>query len=228
IIPVLSNRMLITESIPLWVRENTFKEYTIENLKNNTSSTLKSHKLVFEYTSNPAWIALQSLPYLMEYEYNCSEQIFSRFYANAIAAHIVDSVPKIKTIFDEWKKTGKPASKLEQNEELKSLIASESPWMLDAKNEEENKNRIALLFEPQETKSAMLTNLKQLEGRQNESGAFSWFEGGDDNEFITKHILAGFGHLLKMEITELEGPVKWITKEGVSYIDKRFIEQDNT
>ena len=78
ILPVLSNRMLITESLPVWVPENTTKEYTIENLKNNTSSTLKSHRLTFEYTSNPAWMALQSLPYLMEYEYDCSEQVFSR------------------------------------------------------------------------------------------------------------------------------------------------------
>jgi hypothetical protein len=33
IIPVLTNNILVTESIPLWVRENSTKEYTFENLK---------------------------------------------------------------------------------------------------------------------------------------------------------------------------------------------------
>jgi hypothetical protein len=33
IIPVLTNNILVTESIPLWVRENSKKEYTFENLK---------------------------------------------------------------------------------------------------------------------------------------------------------------------------------------------------
>ncbi|MEJ7661767.1 MAG: hypothetical protein WKG07_20390 [Hymenobacter sp.] len=35
-------------------------------------------------TANPAWYAVQSLPYLMEYPYECSEQVFSRLYANLV------------------------------------------------------------------------------------------------------------------------------------------------
>src|SRR5690606_24726063 len=109
LLPVLTNRTLVTESIPIWIKPNETKQYTLENLKNNTSSTLKNHKVVFEYTSNPAWIALQSLPYLMEFEHECSEQLFSRIYANAIAASVLNSNPKIKEVFDSWKKEGKPS-----------------------------------------------------------------------------------------------------------------------
>lgn len=139
ILPVLTNTMLVTESIPIWVRENTTKEYTFENLKNNDSATLRNHQFTFEYTSNPTWLAIQSLPYLMEYEHECAEQTFARFYANTLASGIINSNPKIAGVFEDWKKNGKLNSKLEENEELKSVLLAETPWLLDAQNEDEKK-----------------------------------------------------------------------------------------
>ena len=226
LLPVLTNRTLVTESIPIWVKPNETKQYTLEHLKNNTSSTLKNHKVVFEYTSNPAWIALQSLPYLMEFEHECSEQLFSRVYANAIATSVLNSNPKIKEVFDTWKKEGKP-SKLEQNEELKSIILAETPWLLDAQTEQEKKNRMALLFEFDKMENAITANLTVLEDRQ-ENGAFPWFSGGEPNEYITRHILAGLGHLSKLKITDTTNlSIERITKRGVEHIDDHFIRTDN-
>ena len=147
ILPVLTNNMLVTESIPIWVRENSKKEYTFENLKNNTSSTLKNHQFTLEYTSNPTWLAIQSLPYLMEYEHECAEQTFARFYANALASEIINSNPKIASLFETWRKNGNLNSKLEENEELKSMILAETPWLNDAQNEDEKKKNLALLFD---------------------------------------------------------------------------------
>ncbi len=97
IIPVVTNSMLVTESIPLWVREGSTKQYSFENLKNHTSPTLRNHLLTLEYTSNPTWLAIQSLPYLMEYEHECAEQTFARFYGNALATTIINSNPKIRS-----------------------------------------------------------------------------------------------------------------------------------
>ena len=149
------------------------------------------------------------------------------FHANAIATHVVNSNPKIAEVFEAWRKTGKPLSKLEQNEELKSLIAAESPWLLDANNEDENKNRIALLFEMDKMKGSMAANLQKLDKRQQDNGAFSWFEGGEENEFITRHILAGIGHLSKMNISIPDKQIAdGITKAGVSYIDSKFVARN--
>ncbi|MEO0334576.1 MAG: alpha-2-macroglobulin family protein, partial [Bacteroidota bacterium] len=86
-LPVLSNRMLVTETLPMWVKSNETRTFTLDKLKTNSSSTLKQHKLTLEITSNPAWYAVQALPYLMEYPYECNEQTFSRYYANALASH---------------------------------------------------------------------------------------------------------------------------------------------
>ncbi|MFB9107928.1 carboxypeptidase-like regulatory domain-containing protein [Flavobacterium gyeonganense] len=223
ILPVLTNNMLVTESIPIWVRENSTKEYTFENLKNNTSTTLRNHQFTLEYTSNPTWIAIQSLPYLMEYEHECAEQTFARFYANALASEVISSNPKIATVFEDWRKNGKLNSKLEENEELKSIILAETPWLKDAQSEEEKKKNLALLFDLEKMKTSQEATFQKLKQKQKASGGFSWFDGSDENEYITRHILAGLGHLSKLSKGNTS-QIDEISKTGIPYIDSKFLE----
>lgn len=225
ILPVLTNNMLVTESIPIWVRENSTKEYTFENLKNNTSSTLRNHQFTLEYTSNPTWIAIQSLPYLMEYEHECAEQTFARFYSNALASEIISSNPKIATVFEDWRKNGKLNSKLEENEELKSIILAETPWLNDAQSEDEKKKNLALLFDLEKMKTSQAATFDQLKQKQKSSGGFAWFNGGDESEYITRHILAGLGHLSKLNKTEdTNTKIDAIAKTGIPFLDNKFME----
>nr|WP_294925993.1 TonB-dependent receptor plug domain-containing protein [uncultured Flavobacterium sp.] len=222
ILPVLTNNMLVTESIPIWVRENSTKEYTFDNLKNNPSSTLRNHQFTLEYTSNPSWIAIQSLPYLMEYEHECAEQTFARFYANALASEIISSNPKIATVFEDWRKNGKLNSKLEENEELKSIILAETPWLNDAQNEEEKKKNLALLFDLEKMKTSQKATFDKLKQKQKSSGGFAWFDGSDENEYITRHILAGLGHLSKLSKNNTS-QIDQIAKTAIPFLDHKFL-----
>lgn len=227
ILPVLTNSILVTESLPIWVRENSKKEYTFENLKNNSSTTLRQHQFTLEYTSNPTWIAIQSLPYLMEYEHECAEQTFARFYANSLASEIINSNPKIGKLFEDWKAKGKLTSNLEQNEELKSMILAETPWLRDAESEEEKKNKLALLFDLEKMKNTQDATFEKLKNKQNSSGGFVWFDGGTENEYITRHILAGLGHLKKLKVTTAsDEKISEVIKKGVLFIDTKFSEND--
>jgi TonB-dependent SusC/RagA subfamily outer membrane receptor len=229
IIPVLTNTMLVTESIPIWVRDNSKKEYTFENLKNNTSTTLKNHQFTFEYTSNPSWIAIQSLPYLMEYEHECAEQTFARFYANTLASVIISNNPKIEAVFENWRKNGKLNSKLETNEELKSIILAETPWLNDAKSEDEQKKNLSLLFDLEKMKTSQEAAFKKLKQKQKESGGFAWFDGGYESEYITRHVLAGLGHLAKLDKRpDNLNKVDEIAKTGIPYLDQKFLEYYKT
>ena len=229
ILPVLTNNMLVTESIPIWVRENSKKEYTFENLKNNNSTTLRNHQFTLEYTSNPAWIAIQSLPYLIEYEHESAEQTFARFYANALAFEIISSNPKIDNLFETWRKNGKLNSKLEENEELKAMILAETPWLNDAQNEDEKKKNLALLFDLEKMKNAQETTFDKLKQKQNSSGGFAWFEGSTENEYITRHILAGLGHLSKLSNNEnTTSKIKQITATGIPFLDQKFLQYHKT
>jgi hypothetical protein len=225
IIPILTNNILVTESIPLWVRENSKKEYTFENLRNNASTSLRNHQFTLEYTSNPAWLALQSLPYLMEYEHECAEQTFARFYANALAGKIINSNPKISTIFETWRKNGKLNAKLEENEELKSILLAETPWINDVKSEEEKKQQLATLFDLEKMKNAQEAAFDKLKQKQKASGGFPWYGGNEENEYITRHILAGLGHLEKLNTDDAtNAKIDEISKSGIPFLDRKFLE----
>ena len=81
---------------------------------------------------------------MMEFPYECSEQVFSRYYANSLASNLVNHMPVIKKVFDQWKNTNSTEllSNLETNQELKYTLLEETPWLRDAVSETEQKKRI--------------------------------------------------------------------------------------
>lgn len=228
-LPVLTNRMLVTESIPLYLNKKGSKSFKLQNLiDSKDSQTLTHHKLTVEYTSNPAWYAVQALPYMMEYPYECAEQTFSRYYANAIATHIVSEQPKIEKVFEEWKNNDPDAllSNLEKNQELKSLILEETPWVLNAKSESESKKRIALLFDLHKMKKELKGTLKKLNDMQLGNGAFPWFSGMKESRYITQHIVCGMGHLNNLGVINSKVHFQeWqMLKKAVYYLDKEVLD----
>ncbi len=225
-LPVLSNRMLVTETLPMWVRSNQTKTFTLDKLKNNTSTSLKHHKLTLEITSNPAWYAVQALPYLMEYPYECSEQTFARYYANTLASFIANSNPKIQEVFNQWKSSDALLSNLEKNQELKSLIIQETPWLRDAQSETEQKKRIALLFDLNKMKNEQEKAINKLQNMQMSNGGFPWFKGGNyPNTYITQHIASGFGHLKKLGVSNFDNKTTQVLEKAVRFLDREIAIQ---
>jgi len=97
---------------------------------------------------------------------------------------------------------------------------------MDALSNAEKKNRMATLFELDKMKAGMDANFLKLREKQMASGAFPWFEGGHENEYITRHILAGFGHLQKLGITPADTiQAEFMTNRAIEFTDSKFIEQ---
>ncbi|PLX10747.1 MAG: hypothetical protein C0594_04445, partial [Marinilabiliales bacterium] len=233
VLPVLTNRMLVTESMPLPIKGKQTKSFSFTKLlQSASSSTLRHQNLTLEMTSNPAWYAVQALPYLMEYPYECYEQTFSRFYANSLASHIANSSPKIKAVFDQWRNN--PDSKallsnLDKNKELKALLLEETPWVLNSQDESERKRRIALLFDLNKMSSELNKAMKKLVDGQVSNGGWPWFDGMEESRYITQHIVCGMGHLDRLNVTNVktDPKVRLMIEKAVSYLDSRIIEDYN-
>jgi uncharacterized protein YfaS (alpha-2-macroglobulin family) len=224
-LPVITNRTLVTETLPLPVRGNEEKSFTLEKLLHQNSSTLTNHALTVEFTGNPAWYAVQALPYLMEYPYECAEQTFNRFYANALAGHIVAQSPKVEQIFAKWKTQDTAAllSNLEKNEELKSALLEETPWVLEAKDESEQKRRIASLFETHKLAKDLGRNLKKLEQMQLSEGGFPWFKGMQSDRFITQYIITGIARLQHLNVESAgKNEAADILGKALPYLDRQL------
>ncbi len=231
-VPVLTDKVLVTESMPMTNNGKGTKDFIFEKLFNSKESeTLKHHSVTLEYTSNPAWYVIQALPYMMEYPYDCSEQIFTRFYANSIASNIVRSSPKIKEVFEQWKNSSPDAflSNLEKNQQLKSVILEETPWVLDAKDESERKKRIALLFDFNKMDNDLAKNLNQLKEAQVSNGGFPWFPGMRESQYVTQYIVSGMGHLSQLNIASVKESkdVRQMIQKAVKYLDARMLDEYN-
>ncbi|MGI9518635.1 MAG: alpha-2-macroglobulin family protein, partial [Pirellulaceae bacterium] len=195
-LPVLSKRILVTESLPLPIRGNQTKQFLFDRLKlAEASDTLQSQTLTVQMTSNPAWYAVMALPYLMEYPHQCSEQVFNRFYANTLARHVVTSDPKIERIFEQWRGTDALDSPLEKNEDIRNVMIAESPWLLAGKKESQARRDVGILFDQNRLNAEMRRAFMRLEEMQHSDGSWPWFPGGQANDYITLYITTGFGRL---------------------------------
>jgi len=228
-LPVMTNRMLVTESMPLPIRSKETKIFKFEKLlKSGDSKTLKNFRLTLEFTSNPVWYAIQALPYLMEYPYECSEQTFSRYYANSIASHIANSNPKIKQVFDSWKDSKESLlSNLEKNQELKSVLLEETPWVLNSQNESQRKKTVGLLFDLNKMSSELSKALKKLQKDQTSNGGWPWFKGMPESRYITQHIVTGMGHLDRLGVKSVrEDEASWnMVKKAIGFLDEEIRDE---
>ena len=236
-LPVLTNRMLVTETMPFYISGKGTKTFTFNKLResfgisdardavHHVSTTLKHYRLTVECTPNPVWYAIQAMPYMMEYPHECNEQRFSRYYANALATHILKANPVIEEVFNRWQVESPDAfcSALEKNQELKSVVLEETPWVLDAQREGANKQALAAMFDFKRMSKEEAATLKKLQQAQNGDGGWPWFSGGKSSDFITRHIVAGFGHLKALGVsTDVANST---LRNAVSYMDAQMYQR---
>ncbi|MCX6210719.1 MAG: alpha-2-macroglobulin, partial [Bacteroidetes bacterium] len=227
-LPVLTNKIFLTESLPIYLKPNEQNKTIDLKPLFNTASNRSGETMTVEYTSNPIWNVVQALPYLMEYPYECAEQTFNRFFANAMASSIINNNKNIKLVIEKWKAdTTLAKSKLQTNEELKALILSETPWVLDAESEVEQQKRLALLLDLDKMQSNINATIEKIKSKQLNNGAFSWFDGGRENDYITQYIVTGIGKLKLMKALnkEQQNQLNEIATKALKYLDSR-IERD--
>jgi len=227
-LPVLSNRIFITESMPVTVKGRSTETFKLDRLeKVLASNTATPHQMTMEITSNPAWLAIKALPYLMEYPHECTEQIFHRYYANSLAMGIANAHPQVQEIFRKWENTDALESELMKNQELKSAILEETPWVLDAMAEEQQRRNMAILFDEERMNRELYSAINKLREYQADDGGFPWFPGGRNSRYITQLVVEGLGHLEALGLggnSEARDAQDILTK-AVGFMDRGLEEE---
>lgn len=231
-IPVLSNRVLVTETQPLWVNGTETRSFLFKALIHSAkSTTIKQHRLTLEFTANPTWYAVKALPYLVEKESKCAEQVFTALYANTLSEWIVQQNPKLKSVFNSWRNDKSESSflsNLEKNSELKQTILNETPWLLDALDEKEQKQRIAVLFDVNQMASRKRQSIYNLQQMQYSSGAWPWFNGMGESRYVTQYITTGIGKLKHLgALKQRDYETSQMVKKALRYLDKKIKDDYN-
>lgn len=225
-LPVLPDRVLITETLPMTVRAGKSKTFELEHLLRNDPS-VQTQSLAVEFAPNPAWYAVQALPTLSAPQNEDAIDYFTAYYVNTLASHIARSNPKISEVFDQWKAVGGSRdallSNLEKNQELKTMLLEETPWVVAAQNESEQMKRIALLFELNQQKQQNEQYWNKLVKLQKPSGGFAWFDGLPASRMVTQFILLNKGRLNAMLKVESK-PEEAAVLKAIDYLDHEIAE----
>ncbi|HLP05358.1 MAG TPA: hypothetical protein VK152_08025, partial [Paludibacter sp.] len=149
--------------------------------------------------------------------------LFTAYYANSLAGFIANSNPKIVATFARWKNSAGSReallSNLQKNTELKNMLLEETPWVMAAKDETEQKRQIALLFDLNMQKNQAETYFQKLLKLQNADGSFSWFEGMSGSRYITQEILLDMARLNKMTGKSVVGSQQSVVNSALTYLD---------
>lgn len=223
-IPVLPNRMLVTDAVPIFVKEGQTKTFVLENLAKNTSTTATNFANTLELATNPIWEVMFALPSLKNDQNNSADVIFNKWFADVLAAEIFKANPKLKTVFDEYQSKGLLQSNLERNQELKQLLLEETPWVLESKDESEQMQMIARLFDANTMQNSIRSDWEELQKLQNPDGGFSWYSGYPSSYYTSLYILKNLGKInewLKGNVNDYQASAqKNMVAKLIAFVDE--------
>ncbi len=194
-VAVLPNRMLVTDALPIFVKEGQTKTFVLDALKNNNSKSLSNVSNTLELTTNPIWEVMFALPSLKEDQDKSADVVFNRWFADVLASEIFKANPRMKAVFDEYQSKGLLTSNLEKNQELKALLLEETPWVLDSKDEKEQMQKLARIFDANTMRNSLHNDWSDLMKLQNSDGGFSWYQGYPSSYFVSIYILKNLGRI---------------------------------
>ena len=228
-IPVLTDKQWVTETVPLNVNGEGVHTFSLENLFNKHSKTASEQRLTVEFTAHPAWYAVQALPVVANPQNEDALSWATAYYAHSLAACIVKENPRIKQVFDSWKAQGGTKetfmSNLQKNQELKNILLAETPWLTEATNEAEQKQRIATLFDLNTMNSGLAVSVEKLRELQNGDGAWSWYKGMQGSRYVTTQVMEMLVRLNALTPQDADSRMQPMIQKGFEYLGKQAAEE---
>ena len=228
-IPVLTDKQWVTETVPLNVNGEGAHTFSLENLFNKHSKTASEQRLTVEFTAHPAWYAVQALPVVAHPQNEDALSWATAYYAHSLAACIVKENPRIKQVFDSWKAQGGTKetfmSNLQKNQELKNILLAETPWLAEATNEAEQKQRIATLFDLNTMNSQLAVSVEKLGELQNADGAWSWYKGMQGSRYVTTQVMEMLVRLNALTHQDADSRMQPMIQKGFEYLGKQAAEE---
>lgn len=228
-IPVLTDKQWVTETVPLNVNGEGAHTFSLENLFNKHSKTASEQRLTVEFTAHPAWYVVQALPVVANPQNEDAHSWATAYYAHSLAAFIVKENPRIKQVFDSWKAQGGTKetfmSNLQKNQELKNILLAETPWLTEATNEAEQKQRIATLFDLNTMNSQLAVSVEKLGELQNADGAWSWYKGMQGSRYVTTQVMEMLVRLNALTHQDADSRMQPMIQKGFEYLGKQAAEE---
>ena len=222
-LPILPSRERLVQSQVVALHGNDKKTIEFGELEHSKDPSLRSEAMTVSIDPQLALSVLRSIPFLVEYPYECVEQTLNRYVPLAVVNEIYKKHPEIakaiaaaphrETQYEPWNK----------DDPRRMLMLTETPWLQQA-NGGSNDARLRDLLNPALVKSMQEDALAKLGRAQNGSGAFPWFPGGRDDFYMTLYVLEQLAILQDFGVTPPHDMVAralgWVERELPRHVKK--------
>ena len=225
IIPILSPAIFVRESIPFNIVDRTDSSIQIPALPADT----KFFGLGLGIPPKPQSALINSLPYLANYPYGCTEQTFNKLFAYMTALKLMRSDSSARLSFDKAKRF------VEKNdntivEKLPDVPFEETmPWLSISNKESLMQKQLFNLFDTSKTVNVIEELLDKIYKSQNPDGGLTWFSGGQSSFYISNYVLRGFGSNFNddpyISSSAFKNEYTSFIQKLVSYVDGGFEKQ---
>jgi len=135
---------------------------------------------------------LNSLPFLVHYPYECTEQLLNRYVPLAITNGFYAKYPELRASVAKIPKRTTLTPEWERDNPVRLMNLMETPW------EQESRGRksywpVVDMLDPKVVADEKTDALGKLKSYQNPDGSFPWFPGGHPNLYMTLYVLEGLG-----------------------------------
>jgi uncharacterized protein YfaS (alpha-2-macroglobulin family) len=183
-----------------------------ELLKSDASREMETAQLSVD--PQLALSVLNSLPLLVNYPYECTEQVMDRYVPLSIVnsfyskypqlAASVAKIPKRDTITPAWN----------ANDPVRMTMISESPWLV-ASGGRRTSLPLTDMFNPKFVEAERAGALAKIASYQNGDGSFPWFPGGRPDLYMTLVVLDGFGEAARYGVPVRDD----IVRRALAYVN---------
>ena len=226
-LPVLPDVEMVVNTLPFTQNTAGLKEIDLTKLFPQSRSKDHTPKLTVEYTNHPAWLMIQALPSVAARNDKDVISQATAFYANSLGAFIMKQNPTIKGTIEQWQQElgteTSLMSSLQKNQDLKSLVIDETPWVMDADREADQKRQLINYFDDNTIQYRLDKNLQNLRDLQNGDGSWSWWPGMPGNLYMTTAVVKMLTRLNAM--TGAQQGTTQMLSSAMQYLGKEMVEE---
>lgn len=205
-LPLLPSRERLIESALIAMDGKGKKTLELKSFA-EPDPTREHESMTLQVDPQLALSIINSLPFLVRYPYECTEQVLHRYVPLAIVnafyrkhpklADAVRKIPKRKTLTPAW----------DRKDPRRLMSLMETPWENESKGIESYWPVIDL-FEPKVVEEQKKDALETLLAYQLPDGGFPWFPGGRADPYMTLLVLGGFAEAMRYGVDAPEETVR--------------------
>jgi hypothetical protein len=219
-IPILPGRMHLMQSRFVVLKGTQTRTMTFEEMSSQDPTRI-NEQLVVTIDAQLFYSVLAAIPYLLEYPYECTEQLFNRFLASGILSSMYNRYPAIAQMAEQLSVRDTPLERFDRPDANRRMALEETPWLRQAMGQVSHPIPWANILRPQVAREQMDIAISKLQHAQTSSGGFPWFAGGPPSPYITLYILHGFSRALKFGV---QVP-RQMVERAWQYMQRHYVDQ---